>query len=482
MTFVSLEFLVFFPLVAAAYFAARGRGRQWVLVAASSVFYMAFVPAYLLVLYAMVGVDFLAARLIESSVGRTRKLWLALSLAANLGALGVFKYAGFFAENANALLTLLGMPARVPAFDVLLPIGLSFHTFQGMSYVIEVYRGRYPAERSLLVYALYVMFFPQLVAGPIERPQTLLPQLKEPRAFDAERGARGLRRMLWGFFKKIVVADRIALVVNAVYLAPARYDGAILAIATAGFAVQIYADFSAYSDIAIGAADVMGIELRPNFRQPYTAESVRELWQRWHMSLASWLRDYVYIPLGGNRVSRPRRGFNLMVTFLVSGLWHGASFTYVVWGGLNGLFVLIESALWPAGCPGARSSPARVVRVLSTFGLVCFTWIFFRAESMHDAFVVVARLPTAAFALARPSSVLAELSRLAIDAKRLTVTLVATAIVLFVDAAAARRDTEPSVLLGQLPRTPRWIVYWSLAAAVLLVGAFARQSFLYFQF
>lgn len=476
MTFVSLEFLFFFPIVTAAYFAARQPGRQWLLVVASSLFYMAFVPAYLLVLYAMIGVDFVAATLVERSEGRRRKAWLILSLAVNLGALAFFKYGGFVGENVNTLLSLLGMRAAVPTFEVVLPIGLSFHTFQGMAYVIEVHRGRHPAERSLVAYALYVMFYPQLVAGPIERPQSLLPQLKEHHPFDAARAARGLRRMLWGFFKKIVVADRIALVVNAVYAAPSKYDGAILAIATAGFALQIYADFSGYSDIAIGAADVMGIELRPNFRQPYVARSVREFWSRWHMSLTSWFRDYLYIPLGGNRVGPARRTFNLMVTFLASGLWHGANWTYVTWGGLNGLLVVVETEL------GVKTTSRSVARLVLTFALVCVTWVFFRAASMHDAFVVFARLPRALGALSHPAAVLAELSRLAIDTKRLGLTLLAATAMLVLDAIAARRETEPSELFASLPRLPRWAVYWGLAGAILLLGAFARQTFLYFQF
>lgn len=482
MVFNSLEFLLFFPIVTAAYFAARMRGRQWVLVAASSLFYMAFVPAYVLVLYGAIGVDYVAARLIEKSEGSRRTTWLVMSLAANLGALAFFKYGGFAAHNVNALLSLAGMRPSVPTIEVLLPIGLSFHTFQGMSYVIEVYKRRYPAERSLLVYALYVMFYPQLVAGPIERPQTLLAQLKEEHPFDAARATRGLRRMLWGFFKKIVVADRLALIVNAVYAAPAGYDGAVLAIATAAFAIQIYADFSGYSDIAIGAADVMGIRLSENFRQPYTAQSVRELWSRWHVTLMSWLRDYLYIPLGGNRVRPARRSFNVLVTFLASGLWHGASFTYVVWGGLNGVFVLIEARLWPKGLPRSASLFRGVARTLVTFALVCVTWVFFRAPTLRDAGVVFTRLPTAFAALARPSAVLAAIARLAIDGKRLALTAAAVALLLTLDTIAARRGTEPSALFGDLPRLPRWVVYWGLAGAILLLGAFARQQFLYFQF
>lgn len=481
MLFNSLEFLLFFPIVTIAYFALPSvRARQWLLVVASTVFYMAFIPAYAVILYATIVVDYLAGRKIEASSGARRKTWLVVSLIANVGCLAVFKYGNFVAENVNVILGLVGSGARVPLLDFVLPVGLSFHTFQAMSYTIEVYRGRQPAERSFLVYCLYVMFYPQLVAGPIERPQNVIDQLKALHPFDGARVVRGFRLMLWGFFKKVVVADRLAVIVNGVYGAPSQHSGAILAIATVAFAVQIYADFSGYSDIALGTAEVMGVRLMTNFRQPYLSQSVTEFWSRWHISLSTWFRDYVYIPLGGNRVGPMRRRMNLLATFLLSGLWHGANWTYVVWGGLNGIFLVGES-LFVRDARSRSGGVRGLGRCLATFVLICTTWVFFRAASVRDAFVVLGRIGSDAVH-ARAAGVGADLVHLAVDRKRLAITLAATVIVLVVDAAAARRETHPAELLGRTNAPIRWGTYFALAAALVLGGIYGRQQFIYFQF
>ncbi len=424
MLFNSLEFLIFFPVVTALYFALPSvRGRQWLLVVASTGFYMAFIPQYALILYGTIVVDYFAGLQIERSKGRHRRAWLMASIVANIGSLAVFKYYNFFIANTNDILSSLHSGSHLPVMELTLPVGLSFHTFQAMSYTIEVYRGNQKAERSFLVYALYVMFYPQLVAGPIERPQNIIHQLKEKKAFDAGRVVHGFRFMLWGFFKKAVVADRLALVVNGVYGAPAQRSGPILAVATIAFAIQIYADFSGYSDIALGVAEVMGVHLMTNFRQPYCSQSVSEFWGRWHISLSTWFRDYLYIPLGGNRVGSLRRVLNLMVTFLVSGLWHGASWTYVVWGGLNGAFLVVEGLISPR--LRSRSPPGVLAagRVLITFTAICVTWVFFRATTLHDAWVILTRLPVGMSAWVHPRALLAELGLLAYDEKRFLVTV-----------------------------------------------------------
>jgi alginate O-acetyltransferase complex protein AlgI len=480
--FNSLEFLIFFPLVTVVYFALpRVRSRQWLLLVASTIFYMAFIPAYAIVLYGTIVVDYFAAFMIEKSAGRKRRLWLAASIVANVGCLAVFKYCNFAIDNLNTLLSVVHSSSRLSLVELTLPVGLSFHTFQAMSYTIEVYRGNQKTERSFVVYALYVMFYPQLVAGPIERPQNVIHQLKELQQFDAERVTCGLRLMLWGFFKKVVVADRLSVIVSAVYATPGRFPGPILAVATLAFAIQIYADFSGYSDIALGSAEVMGIKLMTNFRQPYLSQSVSEFWSRWHISLSTWFRDYLYIPLGGNRVSPVRRRINLLITFVVSGLWHGANWTYVIWGGLNGLFLVAETLLVSRGRERSRG-PLGVLKVALTVTLISFTWIFFRAASIGDAFTILSRLPTGLGLLAHPAALVAELIHLAVDAKRLALTVLGVVVLLVVDAMAVRRGAHATELLGRLEWRGRWLAYFALGVVMVLGGVFGRQQFIYFQF
>ncbi len=306
MLFNSLEFAIFFPVVTLLYFLLPHRARVPLLVAASCWFDAAFVPKYLLILFGVILVDYVAGRLIEPAAGVRRRWILALSIVANVGVLAFFKYFNFLQSNAATVAAWFGQPAPFPALEILLPIGLSFHTFQSMAYTIEVYRGRTAAERSLLHFACYVLFYPQLVAGPIERPQSLLAQFHLKHHFDGERLFSGLRLMATGLFKKIIIADRLAPFVQSAYVSPVNYSGADLLIATYFFAVQIYCDFSGYSDIARGAARVMGIELMKNFNKPYLAASFAEFCRRSHVSLSTWFRDYLYVPLGGNRLgNRP---------------------------------------------------------------------------------------------------------------------------------------------------------------------------------
>ncbi|MEO5585122.1 MAG: MBOAT family O-acyltransferase, partial [Flavobacteriales bacterium] len=345
MLFNSTEFLVFFPVVVGLFFALPHKWRWLLLLVASCVFYMAFVPVYILILGFTIAVDYFAGILIEQARGSTRKRWLVISIFANVGVLAIFKYYAFLTGNLEAFLASVGVVRHFPDLGILLPIGLSFHTFQSLSYTIEVYRGHVPAERRFGIFALYVMFFPQLVAGPIERPQSLLPQFHARRPFNMDDLTWGLVKMAYGFFKKVVVADRLALFVDPVYADLGSRNSFTILVATVFFAIQIYCDFSGYSDIAIGAARVMGFRLMENFRRPYLAASVSEFWSRWHISLSSWFRDYLYIPLGGNRVLKWRWYYNLMITFLVSGLWHGANWTYVIWGALHGSYLVASIML-----------------------------------------------------------------------------------------------------------------------------------------
>lgn len=370
------------------------------LLAASCYFYMVFRPVYILILAFTILIDFIAGICISRNTGRRRRLYLIASICANVGVLAFFKYYNFLGDSLRSLDLLLGLNIPTPSFlQFLLPIGLSFHTFQSLSYTIEVYRGKAPVERNLGIFALYVMFYPQLVAGPIERPQNLLHQFKERHYFEYERVKLGLQLMAWGMFKKVVIADRLAAFVNVVYQDVHAYSGISLLIATVFFAFQIYCDFSGYSDIALGSAQVMGFELMKNFDRPYFAKSIAEFWKRWHISLSTWFRDYLYISLGGNRVSRARHYFNLFVTFLISGLWHGADWTYVIWGGINGIYLIAEMQ-WQGLIENVRAkSKTRleqallaVALVLFTFSLTCVAWIFFRSNSLGDALYVISHL------------------------------------------------------------------------------------------
>jgi alginate O-acetyltransferase complex protein AlgI len=340
MFFNSLEFVIFFPLVVFAYFALPYKWRWSLLLLASYYFYMCWRPEYIILIIASTLIDYFAGLRMGQVNKKKRKKYLILSLCTNLGLLFAFKYFNFFNNSLQATFNQFNLFYNVPAFSVLLPVGISFYTFQTLSYSIDVYRGDREPERHLGIFALYVAFFPQLVAGPIERSTHLLPQFYEKHNVDYVRITNGLKLMTWGFFKKLVIADRLAIYVNQVYNAPGDFHGAHIWIATYFFAIQIFCDFSGYSDIAIGAAEIMGYRFMKNFRRPYLAQSIAEFWKRWHISLSTWFRDYLYIPLGGNRVGKWRWYYNLFVVFMVSGLWHGANWTFVVWGALHGLYLV----------------------------------------------------------------------------------------------------------------------------------------------
>jgi alginate O-acetyltransferase complex protein AlgI len=395
MVFNSLQFLVFFGIVTTAYFLLAHRFRWVLLLVASCYFYMAFQPIYLGILGFTIVVDYYAGIYLERFQGHAKKLFLAVSLLANVGVLAVFKYYAFFTGNFMVAAHYFGYDVQIPQLSILLPIGLSFHTFQAMSYTIEVYRGNQKAERNFGIYSLYVMFYPQLVAGPIERPQNLIHQFYEVHVWDRERVTAGLFQMAQGLFKKVVIADRLALLVDAVYGSLAIQSGGNLILASVFYSFQIYCDFSGYSDMAIGAAKVMGFDLMTNFRAPYLAKSIPDFWRRWHISLSTWFKDYVYFSLGGNRVSVPKWYFNIMVVFIISGFWHGASWNFVIWGALHGLFQLVGISLsrrFPVLSPEhAKGFYLRFLQ-LWTFGLVTFAWVFFRLAHFAEINLYVKRL------------------------------------------------------------------------------------------
>jgi D-alanyl-lipoteichoic acid acyltransferase DltB (MBOAT superfamily) len=365
------------------------------ILSASCYFYMTFIPEYILILATTITIDYIAGLGLEKLKGRKRKWLLVLSILSNLGMLAFFKYFNFANENLAALSNFIGWNYPIEHLEIILPIGLSFHTFQSLSYTIEVYRGNQKAEHHVGYLATYVMFYPQLVAGPIERPQNILHQLHAEHKFEYQRVTDGLKWMAWGMFKKVVIADRMALLVDPIYNSPMEHSGPAFVFATLAFAIQIYCDFSGYSDIALGSAQVMGIKLMKNFDHPYFSKSISEFWQRWHISLSTWFRDYLYIPLGGNRVLRTRWFFNLFMTFLISGLWHGANWTFVVWGALHGIYVVLFGLT--EKLRGRFSSALRLERfprltnslsALLTFSLVTYAWIFFRADNISDAIYI----------------------------------------------------------------------------------------------
>ena len=489
MLFNSFQFLcIFFPLVTALYFVVPHRWRWAVLLGASCWFYMAFVPVYILILAFTIMVDYFAGIWIERNEGRKRKLLLTASILANLSVLSFFKYFNFLNESIAAAVRGLGFHYGVPDLGIILPIGLSFHTFQSLSYTVEVYRKHQKAEHHFGIFALYVMFYPQLVAGPIERPENLLRQLNSSDLgkgirsfFDQDRVVAGLRQMLWGFFKKVVIADRCAVVVDQVYNNPGHYGSLSIALATYLFGIQIYCDFSGYTDIALGAARVMGFKLMVNFRTPFRSASISEFWSRWHISLSSWFRDYLYIPLGGNRVVKWRWYYNLMIVFLVSGLWHGADWTYVIWGGLHGIYLVLAIVFAPllvrfSGLLGLKGRPRlkHALNVFITVQLVSFAWIFFRANNIHDAGTLVHRLLSTPMVLDDLGRLYADLPRSMLDA-----TLVLVGFFILVDpvydAWIKQERPIPSDVRGTA-------LFAALFAGILLFGYFGSTSFIYFQF
>lgn len=391
MLFNSIAFLLFFPIVCMLYYAIPSKqikARNLLLLVSSYYFYMNWKPAYALLLLTSTFITYIAALGIgHFDDKRKKKICFVSSLVLNLAILFLFRYYNFISSNIEVVLYASGLGIDIPKFNLLLPIGISFYTFQALGYSIDVYRGSTKAERNFPTYALFVSFFPQLVAGPIERSNNLLPQFKQQHHFDYEMVMAGVRLMVWGYFMKLVLADRCGLYVDAIFNNVDKHNGGSYLVASLLFPFQIYGDFAGYSLIAIGVARVLGFRLMENFHRPYFACSIGEFWHRWHISLSTWFKDYFYIPLGGNRVGRFRNYFNLLVTFVVSGIWHGANWTFFCWGALNGILVCVEKAL---GINKQKYLGTRkVYHWAFTFVLVCFTLIFFRANNLSDAMTVI---------------------------------------------------------------------------------------------
>jgi len=488
MLFNSFQFLLFFPIVTAIYFLLPHKFRWFHLLVASCIFYMAFIPVYILILFLTIVVDYIAGLLIENASGTRRKLFLVMSIVANVGVLAFFKYYNFFAGNLDYFFSHTHTNANIPLLNIILPIGLSFHTFQAMSYTVEVYRGHQKAERHIGIYALYVMFYPQLVAGPIERPQNLLHQFREHHSMDYDNVAAGLRLMLWGMIKKVVIADRLFLVTDPIFNHPQQYSGITLAVGVVFFAFQIFCDFSGYSDIAIGAARVMGFHLMTNFNKPYHSRTISEFWKRWHISLSTWFKDYLYISLGGNRVTVPRMYFNLFFVFLVSGFWHGANWTFIIWGALHGFYLTFalftrENRKRINEKTGVNSIHwlNNTIDVIITFSLVTFAWIFFRANNLKDAFFIVQKL----------GSIPGEISKIIATRKiaflnlpgLFNLVLPCCGLIIFLELAhVIHQKYRLAETFSKRPALFRWTLYYSGLAALLYLGVYEKHQFIYFQF
>ncbi len=480
MLFNSLDFIIFFPMVVALYFLLPHRFRWVLLLIASYYFYMCWNYKYVVLIFITTFTNYLCGLGLGHFKRKGVRIFLLTTgLVVSFGILFFYKYFNFFGDSLNVLFAQFNLFYRVPAYEVLLPVGISFFTFQTLSYTIDVYKGNQTVEKHFGIFALYVSFFPQLVAGPIERSTNLLPQFYKKNTLNYENVRDGLAHMLWGFFKKVVIADRLSEYVNIVYNNPADYQGPHFLLATLFFSFQIYCDFSGYSSIAIGTAKIMGYDLMVNFRRPYLAQSIREFWHRWHISLSTWFRDYLYIPLGGSRVkTKSRHYFNLFFTFLVSGLWHGANWTFVVWGALHGFYQLL--GMWTKSITekfnnliGLNKAPALngILQTLITFVLAYFAWIFFRANSMQDALYIIGQMPN-----------LQHTTPINLFEFRVDLYLSIGLILLLLVVEILEEQTALYTRIRVMPAYLKWATVAVLSLALFVLGVWESTDFLYFQF
>ncbi len=496
MLFNSGEFLIFFPIVVFIYYVIPMKLRNIWLLVASYYFYMSWNAKYALLLFASTIVTYIGALVLEKIKKCARgggddnlillqRVTLIIAMTINIIILFYYKYINFALELAGWLASVFHMEIHVPAFDIILPVGISFYIFQALGYLIDVYRDEIYAEKNICKYALFVSFFPQLVAGPIERSKNLLKQLDASKKFDIEVARDGLLTMLWGFFLKLVIADRCAVLVDTVYNNYEAYRGFQLVVASSLFAMQIYCDFMGYSTIAKGAARVLGIELMNNFEQPYFALSIKDFWRRWHISLSSWFRDYVYIPLGGSRCSKIKKYRNLFLTFMISGLWHGASLTYVVWGMIHGIYQIIGDILKPYIEQLVDKKKIdlnlfswKSLRIIKTFILVDIAWVFFRANSLHAALYII----KASFDLSNVGLLLNdELYQLGLDARNIKILFVSL-VFLFLSSYLREKGICVNQWIKKQNILFRYVLYWGALILIILSLDIGGQEFIYFQF
>ena len=476
MLFNSIDYLIFLPTVFFIYWTLLKNSvkfQNWLILTASIVFYGWWDWRYLSLLVISSLTDYLVGiKLSTTTDFNVRKRYLYLSLFFNLGLLCFYKYFNFFIESFVNASYALGIHPNITSLNIILPVGISFYTFQTLSYTIDVYRNQLKAERNLVVYFSFVTFFPQLVAGPIERAKNLLQQFENARKFEYDTVRDGFRQILWGLFKKIVIADTCAENANYIFTNHETFSGNVLVLGVVFFAFQIYGDFSGYSDIAIGSAKLFGIRLMTNFHLPYFSASVVEFWRRWHISLSTWFRDYVYIPLGGSRGNKLFRARNTLLTFTLSGLWHGANWTFVIWGFLNGLYYLphiFRDSDQAAPRHGwIRSKLADLMGVSITFALICFSWIFFRSDTVTDAFRYISRMFS--------ENLFTYPTHHLINGKYNLVL-----IAVLVGLEWIQRNKSHCLELSKAPLVFRWVVYWVLAC-IILYHQNSTKTFIYFQF
>ena len=480
MLFNSWQFGVFLPIVFGLYWSVPQRFRWLLLLIASYWFYMSWNVKYIVLILFTTVISYLAAILLERYRNNkpVKKFILTATLVSCLGVLFVFKYFNFFAGAVADFLNMFALHLHPTTLKLLLPVGISFYTFQTLAYVIDVYRGNVKAERHFGVYAAFISFFPQLVAGPIERTNNLLPQIKAAPDFRYEQAAYGMKLMTWGFFKKLCVADVVAVWSDRVFNDVYNYKGFALILAMFFFTVQIYCDFSGYSDIARGCAKLFGIELMENFKSPYFSASIREFWSRWHISLSTWFRDYVYIPLGGNRCGKFRHNVNLMITFIVSGLWHGANWTFVVWGAVHGLAQVVENAFVPKDYEA--SGVAWAVRVLGTFTFVMLAWVFFRANSIGEAVYVIGNIFTG---ISDVRTYITDAGYRVFEISRVDKIAFAMSLSLLFIWDFISLKTDAISFVSRKPLITRWFAYVALGMIVIFFSPKdVATDFIYFQF
>lgn len=495
MVFNSVDFLIFFPIVLFVYFLIPRKVRYIWLLITSYYFYMSWNPKYAILIAVSTVITYASGVLMgrlktgnQETVKKKKKWIVAISFITNIGILFFFKYFDFALAYVNQVLDAFHIQMIHKPFDVLLPVGISFYTFQALSYTMDVYRGDMEPERNIFKYALFVSFFPQLVAGPIERSTNLMKQVQQVHTFhlwNYERITGGLALMLWGYFMKMVIADRLAILVDFVFGNYSQFGGVILLVAAIFFAFQIYCDFGSYSLIAMGSAKIMGFSLMENFNTPYFSQSIKEFWRRWHISLSGWFRDYLYIPLGGNRKGRGRKYLNLIITFLVSGLWHGANFTFIVWGGLHGLYQIIGDLMEPVRKRYIKKEilPYRLCRGIITFALVDFAWIFFRSNSLRDsALFIWNMIRYMDFSLLWNGS----LYTLGLNHTEFWIAVISLVVLLIVDVIRYKKDMQLYEYLNTKMLPLRWGVYIFLIVAIYVFGiygfAYDAAQFYYFQF
>lgn len=499
MQFNSIDFMIFFPIVLILYFFMPQKWRQTGLLIASYYFYMGWNAQYALLIGISTIITYISGLLMSnfsSELERKRifkKVTMALCIIINLGILATFKYGNFFVESFNSFLSALHLSTIQRRFDFLLPVGISFYTFQALGYVIDIYRGNIKAEKSLIRYALFVSFFPQLVAGPIERSKNLLSQIQNIeniKLWNAKRVSSGSILMVWGFFMKMVIADRVSLLVNTVFDNYRMYGSTELILAAIGFSLQIYCDFASYSLIAIGAAKIMGFHLMENFNAPYFSKNIKEFWSRWHISLSTWFRDYLYIPLGGNRKGNIRKATNIMIVFLVSGLWHGANWSFVIWGGLHGFYQITGSLLKPYKTKlqeifkiKTNCFSWKLLQTAITFFLIVFAWIFFRSDTIIDALRFIKRIITKQTPWLLFNG---GIYNLGLNRVEMNILIFSTIILFLVDLIRYLKKQTLDLFLFEQNIWFEWMVVISLVIMTFIFGkygpTFDPQQFIYFQF